>query len=424
MSRKPVIICVDDEKFVLDALLKQLKRQFGDAYEYELAESGEEALEIIKDLITEGQEVVMVISDQIMPGMKGDQLLTYINEQNKKAIKILLTGQASLDSAINSINNADLFRYMTKPWQENDLLLTVGKGIEQYSLKEETLKNAEIFSHFVPKQFLDALSIKSILDVKLGDSVEKEMTIMFSDIRSFTTKSENMTSKENFSFINSYLSYIEPNITKYKGFIDKYIGDAVMALFHSEQEALDSAIAMIKSLKKFNEDFANQSFTPVEIGIGLHTGNLMLGIVGVPTRLQSTVFSDDVNLSSRIESLTKHYGSEIIISDKLYNHLKNKEQYNFRSLGKVVVKGKKDPFYIFEVLDDAFGNKSSLKIKTKNDFEEGIDCYIKANFAEACVYFKRVLETNPEDKAASLYINVAAELIAKPVPKNWEGIIS
>ncbi|MCX7342870.1 MAG: response regulator, partial [Proteobacteria bacterium] len=180
MTKKPVILCVDDEKFILDTLLTQLRRRFGDAYVYESAESGEEAVKLIKDLAENNQEVRLVISDQIMPGMKGDELLAYINEQNRETVKILMTGQASLDSAVNAINYADLFRYMTKPWLENDLLLTVDKGLEKYSLQAEMVEQIKIFSCFVPKQFFDALSINSILDVKLGKSVERNMTVMFS----------------------------------------------------------------------------------------------------------------------------------------------------------------------------------------------------------------------------------------------------
>ncbi len=424
MTKKPVVLCVDDEKFILDTLLSQLRRRFGDAYTYEFAESGEEAVKLIKELEEDGQEVRLVISDQIMPGMKGDELLTYVNEQNKETVKILLTGQASLDSAVNAINYADLFRYMTKPWQENDLLLTVDKGLEKYSLRSEMLEQIKIFSRFVPKQFFDALSINSILDVKLGKSVERKMIVMFSDIRDFTTKSESMTPKENFEFINSYLSYVENNISRNKGFIDKFIGDAIMALFYTEQEALQASIEMFGSLKKFNKDFSDKVFAPVNIGVGLHTGSLMLGIVGVDSRLQTSVFSDAVNVSSRLESLTKYYGSEIIVSESFYEALGSaKNRYKFRFLGNTLLRGKAGPISIFEVLDPLFGNVSVLKIQTRVDFEEGVEHYIKSRFVEAGLSFKKVIDINPGDKAASCYLEHLSKLITQPSPKNWNGIL-
>ena len=133
---KPVIVCVDDEQVILHSLDKQLARKFGEEYDLEFAESGEEALELIEELTEEGSEVVMIVSDQIMPGMKGDELLVALHERHPKMIKILLTGQAAMETAIHAINNASLFRYLTKPWDEADFILTVEKGLKQYYLVE------------------------------------------------------------------------------------------------------------------------------------------------------------------------------------------------------------------------------------------------------------------------------------------------
>jgi len=317
-KKKPVIICVDDEKFILDALNKQLQRRFGKTYEYEFAESAEEALEIINDLISDGYDLMMIISDQIMPGMTGDQLLSRIHLENPNPIKILLTGQASLDSAINVINNANLFRYLTKPWQEDDFLLTVERGIEKFELKEETTKQSEVFSYFVPKHFLESLSVKSTLDVKLGDHVQREMVVLFTDIRNFTTISEKLTPEENYQFINDYLKYIEPSVENNKGFIDKYIGDAVMALFYTAEDALNAAYDIQRAIKRFNQDHAGKIYVPIHAGIGMHLGSLMLGVIGVPTRMQTTVISDAVNIAARLEQLTTFYGSSVLVSEQFF----------------------------------------------------------------------------------------------------------
>ncbi|MEA5557367.1 response regulator, partial [Nodularia spumigena] len=201
MIKKPVIICVDDEQIILNSLNKQLHRKFGTRFEYEFAESAEEALEIIRDLSDDGYIIVMVISDQIMPGMTGDQFLVDVHTNHPRPIKILLTGQAAIDAAINAVNKADLYRYLTKPWDEDDFLLTVERGIQQYYLHEETVRQLEVFRKFVPREFLEFLGRDNILDVKLGDQIQQEMTIMFTDIRDFTALSEKMTPKENFDFI-------------------------------------------------------------------------------------------------------------------------------------------------------------------------------------------------------------------------------
>lgn len=128
---------MDDEQIILNALQKQIIRRFGDDFIYEFCESAEEALEVIDEVVTKKSELIMVISDQIMPGLKGDELLIKIHQKYPNAINILLTGQAGIESSINAINNANLFRYLTKPWDESDLLNSIEKGLLQYQLKKE-----------------------------------------------------------------------------------------------------------------------------------------------------------------------------------------------------------------------------------------------------------------------------------------------
>ena len=159
---------------------------------------------------------------------------------------------------------------------------------------------------------------QNILDVKLGDHALKEMTILFSDIRSFTSLSEKMTPQENFNFLNSYLKRMNPFIWNNKGFIDKYIGDCIMALFpDGEESALSAAIEMIKYLPIYNTHRCNYGYTPIKIGIGIHTGTVMLGTIGHEIFMQGTVISDDVNLASRLESLTKLFGISLIVSKEI-----------------------------------------------------------------------------------------------------------
>ncbi|MFH0934669.1 MAG: adenylate/guanylate cyclase domain-containing protein, partial [Pseudomonadota bacterium] len=162
------------------------------------------------------------------------------------------------------------------------------------------------YSRLVPHQLLNLLQAKSIVDVKLGDQVERKMTIMFSDIRDFTPLSESMTPAENFEFINSFLSQMEPVISRHRGIIDKYIGDAIMALFeHGAVDAVSGAIAMLERLSYYNAGRVRAGYTPVNIGIGLNTGMVMIGTVGGINRMDSTVIGDAVNLTARLEEATK-----------------------------------------------------------------------------------------------------------------------
>ena len=281
----------------------------------------------------------------------------------------------------------------------------------------------EAYSRFVPRQFLDFLGKSSYTDIKLGDQVQKEMTILFSDIRSFTQISEQMTPKENFNYINYYLGYMEPVIRNNNGFIDKYIGDSIMALFSDNAEdAINVAIEMRIKLSQFNQVMDQFGKPSIKSGIGIHSGSLMLGIVGGEGRMDGTVISDAVNLSSRLEGLTKLYGSSIIISQDTLIKLNNPTQYNYRFLDIVKVKGKSEAVYIFEVIDGDSEDVKQLKIKTKTEFADAINLYKLGKFEKALALFKEVNTINPHDKTAELYISRCEKFIEHGIPKNWDGI--
>ena len=278
-------------------------------------------------------------------------------------------------------------------------------------------------SRFVPRQFLDFLGKDSIADIKLGDQVQKEMTILFSDIRSFTSISEEMTPKENFDFLNNYLGYMEPVIRNNHGFIDKFIGDSIMALFGDRAEdAINAAIEMRIKLIEFNQVMSQFGKPQIESGIGIHTGLLMLGIVGGEGRMDGTVISDAVNLSSRLEGLTKIYGGSIIISEDTLIKLNDPSQYNYRFLDIVKVKGKKEAVYIFEILDGEPEKIKQLKIKTKDLFSNALQFYKNGEFKKAEKYFKETYEIDKFDKAAVLYIERCNNFIKYGVPENLDGI--
>jgi len=421
-NEKFVIICVDDEKIVLDSLSHQLQRYFKDRYEFEFAESGEEALEIIKEQVQGDSRVAMVISDQIMPGMSGEQLLTQIHQEDPQTITILLTGQASLDSAIKAINNAKLFRYLSKPWVENDFLLTVEKGLEQFFLHKVSNDQIKLFEQFFPKDFLQCLSKESMLDIHLGDHVQRDMSILFTDIRNFTTISEKMTPEENYQFVNEYIKYIEPAIHNNHGFIDKYIGDAILALFYTPLDAFQASLDIQKRIIEFNKAHAEEKYYPISCGVGLHCGTLMLGIVGVEKRLQVTVISDAVNLCARLQDLAPTAGALIMASKSFIDKLKDQPVDNIRFLGHVNVKGKAEVIPIFEVISLDNDPLSSLKIATKSLLHEGLNLFYDKKFAESCVKFKAILEQNPADKAVQRYLNLAAKYMLEGTPEDWEGI--
>jgi PAS domain S-box-containing protein len=562
---KQVIICVDDETTVLRSLKTELKQALGKDYLIEIAESGEYALELIEELLEDGYEIPLIISDYIMPDMKGDELLKRVHLISPKTLKVMLTGQADIEAVGNAIKYAKLYRYIAKPWQAEDLRLTVteaiysylqdkklaeknaklqqlnyeqavliaqlhenenrlkqfleampvgvfvadgqgkpyyinslaqqllGKGVvpnttseplrevyqvylegsEQLYPKEDdilqraikgesaTADNIEIheddkiipieiwgtpifdengkvayaivafqditerkkaesererftselfhlnqsFSRFVPRQFLHFLDKESIADVQLGDQVQQEMSVLFSDIRDFTTLSETMTPQENFEFINGYLSHMGPVISVHQGFIDKYIGDAIMALFSGGADnAVKAGIAMLHQLTQYNQYRANSGYVPIQIGIGINTGSLMLGTVGEQNRMDSTVISDAVNLASRIETLTKNYGVSLLISHHTFLLLQNPADYAIRMIDKVQVKGKSERVTVYEVFDADAAQIKEGKLATVQTFTEALSLYNMNALSEAAQRFQDVLSINPGDKVAQIYL--------------------
>ena len=287
---------------------------------------------------------------------------------------------------------------------------------------DKLIKINEANSRFVPNEFLRYLGRDSILDVVLGDNVEQDMTIMFSDIRSFTNISEQLTPQENFDFINAYLKTTVPLIKEHRGFIDKYIGDSVMALFpEAPDDALETAIVTQKAIHNFNEVISNRGFEPITVGIGIHTGHLILGTIGAEKRMETTVISDAVNIASRMEGLTVKYGCSVVVSGKLVDNLKQPSKYNYRLLDAVKVKGKQQANRIYEVLDGLDEVTFDLKMTTRQKFEEAVQLYQQQQLTDALKLFKEVTLTNPSDVAVHIYLERIKRLVNEGLPDDWDG---
>ncbi len=217
-------------------------------------------------------------------------------------------------------------------------------------IQEQAALN-QAYQRFVPRQFLQLLEKSSILDVELGDQVQLEMSVLFSDIREFTTLSEKMTPKDNFQFINTYFSRMETAILENNGFIDKYVGDGIMALFsRSADDAVNAGLAMLQQLQVYNQERIKVGDSQIHIGIGINTGHLMLGTVGGRSRMDTTVISDAVNLASRVENLTKNYKISLLITQYTYARLLNPQNYFIQAVDTVQVKGKSEQVTIYQVV--------------------------------------------------------------------------
>jgi class 3 adenylate cyclase len=190
---------------------------------------------------------------------------------------------------------------------------------------------------FVPADFLTLLGRSEVVDVQRGDATQRQMTVLFADVRGFSTRSEKHTPEENFAWLNRYLESIEPAIRDNRGFVNQYYGDGIMALFDSADDAVRAALAMLVAV------------APLRIGIGVHTGPLMLGTIGGRDRLDTGVVGDAVNTASRIESLTKQYERPLLISDATKAALTDHDDLRFEEIDRVAPKGKRQHITLYAV---------------------------------------------------------------------------
>lgn len=403
------ILVVDDELINVQVLTNYLSLQ---NYGIVQAFDGFEALEAIEDV-----EPDLVLLDVMMPKMSGYEVCRKIRE-NYPAHElpvVLLTAKNQISDLIAGFE-VGANDYLTKPFDKNEILARVKTHLRLAKINVA-------YGRFVPHEFLRFLNRESIVDVHLGDQVQRDMTILFSDIRDFTALSESMNPQENFNFLNAYLGRVSPIIHEHHGFIDKYIGDAIMALFPENVEnALQAAIEMRQEVSRYNQQRQEENKRPINIGIGLHTGSLMLGTIGETRRMEGTVISDAVNLASRLEGLTKLYGVSIIISEQALFSLHQPTRYTFRFLDRVQVQGKKETVAVFEIFDGDPPDMVALKLKTQPAFERGLLHYHSQEFTQAKTFFEDVITQNPQDKAVHLYLKRVNYFSEYGVPPNWEGV--
>ena len=293
--------------------------------------------------------------------------------------------------------------------------------IQRYS--DQTRATLEAYGRFVPHEFLFFLEKQHITEVQLGDSVQKEMTILFSDIRSFTSLSESMSPEENFKFLNSYLSRIGPEIRANNGFIDKYIGDAIMALFPEKpDDAVRAALAMRAKLVEYNGHRASAGYAAIQVGIAINTGKLMMGTLGEQERMDGTVISDAVNLASRLEGLSRLYGDTILITGPTLSLLGGRRDFHTRFVDRVRVRGRKEAVLIYEVYDWESRERVELRQKLKAQWSEAMNHYYGREFLPAFRLLRGLHEKDPADRIVELFLRRTATLLKRGVPQNWEGV--
>jgi class 3 adenylate cyclase len=268
---------------------------------------------------------------------------------------------------------------------------------------------------FVPVQFMEHLGVSDITKMKLGDNVQRSISVLFFDIRYFSVSSEMMTARENFELINKILGVAGPIIRKHNGFVDKYIGDAAMALFTNGMDAVHAGIELYQTLVVNKNTKINIGVDGILIGVGIHTGSVMMGIVGEEERLSSTVISANVNLASRVEGLTKQTGSGLLITRDTLNQLAGHESdFSYRFIGMVQAAGINEVVGLFDMLDALPPRDKKARLSTKEVFESGVRKYHMKDYATAVQRFEKVLTADPQDICASHYLEEAHKHLLDP----------
>jgi two-component system sensor histidine kinase ChiS len=388
----PVILLIDDEPEVLEALCTQLRARFGDKYEVETASTGVEAIDLVKELIEDGVELPLVISDEIMPQMRGHKVLAELHKLAPQTKTILLTGQADTHAVAEAVNRANLFHFIPKPWDSIDLLLTVKRALESY--QEEALKVARLrmFHRFVPADFLSVLGVEDPIDARAGMGIIQDMAVLFTDIRGFSSLAEKQDPDAIFTSLNEIFGLIVPAVVDNSGVVDKFVGDGVMALFSDTDHAVAAALRIIEEISQ-----AETVVGKIEVGVGINWGELLLGTVGTDERIQTTVVGDVVNVAARLEACTKDLHTPVVISDSIAR----RTDAATRFLGRHPIRGRRQPEGIYELLD-LYKPADRQAIESGMEEFAGITEKIgEQSVTEVCAELQAYVDQHPLDRVAA-----------------------
>jgi len=256
--------------------------------------------------------------------------------------------------------------------------------------------------------------------------VSSTVTVLFSDVRSFTTVTEQLGAQGTVSLLNEYFTLMVDCIQREGGMLDKFIGDAIMAAFgvpvaHEDDEdrAVRAAVSMIRELALFNRARASRGQKPVEIGIGINTDEVVSGNIGSPKRMNYTIIGDGVNLAARLETANKQYGTRILVSEYTYKKLRG--TYRGREVDRVVVQGKTEPVVMYEILDYHTEETFPNLMEALSQFKYGLSEYRKQRWDQAVRAFRETLRLNPADKVSEMYSERCEYFREHPPGESWDG---
>lgn len=390
------ILVVDDEM-----VNRQVLKNFLSLAHYHVttAENGLQALE----LIANEPRFDLVVLDLMMPQLSGLEVCQEIRKHHSASeLPVILLTAKDQESDFLAGFDAGANDYLTKPFSKKQLLKRLNTHLELASIHLATMR-------FVPIEFLKILEKERITDIQLGDQVQREMTVLFADMRGYTSFAESLDPAEAFTFLNHFLGRMGPEIKKHGGFVNQYYGDGIMAIFpKSALAAVHAGIDMQSVIRRYNQERMSKNRQPITVGIGIHTGPLTMGIIGDNERMDTGVVSDTVNTASRMENLTKRYGATIVLSEAAVAALHG-TSLTIRQLDRDLVKGKRNPLGIYEVLEGESALRQEAKKQTMALFQQGVHCWITGEYSGVTKLMRQVLNSDPDDVAATYLLKKATQ---------------
>ena len=458
------IVIVDDSRSIRGHVRRVLESA-PEAFQVIEHEDGLDALRWLSTL-SPSNLPDLILLDRNMPQITGDECIRILKADSLwNTIPVLfLTAQVSVQNLVQGLVHLAADDYLPKPFAADELiarvqvLLRMKKAEDQsrelnrqlqhaldeqviayQELKTTKLKLAEteaanrltrLFEKFVPKGFLERIAPEGLESLRFGTAESDEATILFSDIRSFTDLSEPLSPQELMDFLNDYLKMMNMSIMVNHGFVDKFIGDAVMAIFDRTEQssndarnALNAGMGMLQVLGTMNQKRKRQGQIPISIGIGIHTGPVVFGTLGFEERMDSTVLGDAVNLASRLESLTKYYGASLLFSDQTFEALGDeKENLLIRKIDTVMVKGRKQPVTIYELFNSDSPDVQSAKKMVMQSLEEPLSLYRQKKWMEAEQLFTDLARNQPLDSLPTIYVERCQNLLENSPSDDWAGV--
>jgi two-component system sensor histidine kinase ChiS len=387
------ILVVDDEIVNLQVLVNQLGQA---GHQVETCTSGQEAM----DWMRTHARPDLILLDWMMPGMDGLEVCEQIRQVHPAGLLpiILVTARSQPADLVAGLR-AGANDYVTKPFSGVELVARIAAHLRL----AQTHRAVE---RFVPHPFLRLLGRDSIVDLHLGDSVAQEMVVLQCSLWGFTELAERLGPQASFRFVNEYLSMAAPPVGQHGGFVDKFIGDEMLALFEGGADAaVRAAVAMQQAIGAWNERRIRAEQDPVRLGVGVHSGSLMLGTVGEANQMSATVISDTVNLTTRLQELSSRYGAGVLVSGVVVANLVDPEAYRLRLLDELRVPGRPAALQVFEVFDADPPAVRAAKEATRRSFEAAVGHFHARAFSEAARLFRLCLAMDPVDAATRQYLD-------------------